>query len=69
MKLWMCEDAGDPTQSGFGRTKKAAEGYVADNRGYGSFADCVADEWAKPAVQINVPRPVGLSLLAMLEVL
>lgn len=68
VKLWMCEDLDDASQSGFAATKRDAERRVSGNRGYDyydgtGFKQCVADGWAKPAVCITVPAPVAAVLL------
>lgn len=67
--IWFCEDMGNGGH-GYGKTKREAETYVSGNRCYdyydhSGFASCVEDGWAKPAVRIQVPKPVADSLLAM----
>lgn len=68
MKLWMAEDLDDSSQSGFGYTKKAAESYVAGNRGFDHYnrtgiQECKDNAWMHEAVEIEVPYPVGVILL------
>lgn len=67
VKLWFVEDT-DGGPHGYGKTRKEAEAFVSGNRAYddydGSrFRQCVADGWAKPAVEITVPEPVAATLL------
>lgn len=67
MKLWFVEDT-DGGPHGYGKSRKEAESFVSGNRGYdyydgSGFKECLADGWAKPAVVINVPKPVAETLL------
>ena len=65
MYIWMCEDLGDDEQSGFGRTKKAAELYVANNRGFRTPKECRDNGWSKPAVKVDrLPPAIVKALLA-----
>ena len=70
VKIWFCEDLGSEKtlDHGYGETKQDAEAFVSGNRGYdgydgSNFADCLADEWANEAIEIEVPKPVADTLL------
>ena len=62
MKVWFVEDT-DGQNHGYGLTEQQAQTFVMNNRGYDTFAECVSDGWAKPAVVIEVLEPVAQTLL------
>lgn len=74
MKIWFCEDVGNCEQfftreHGFGTTKEEAESFVSGNRGYDYYdgsgiAECIADGWAKEAVEVEMPDAIAKYLLA-----
>jgi len=63
LTIWMCRDLRDSAQSGFARSKRQAEEYVATNRGYTDPSVCATEGWCEPAVQIEVPEPVASTLI------
>lgn len=63
MKIWMCEDKGDKSQSCFGKTRSEAVQGVLNNRGFTTFEELKENDWVKDPIRIEVPAAVAAVLL------